>query len=115
MKRLALIVYVNLDLVPGAFHTAESALEQTRSILTGRIGHYNPTVEHAPDEMQPEADGRIGLVVYIDQESSVENPKNFALRAVRISIRDAILHYNPVVSYAPRRMQPEYAKNIVPS
>ena len=46
MKRATeLIVTVDLDEIPGAFHTAESAKEIVQWILKERIGHYSPEVE----------------------------------------------------------------------
>ena len=57
-NRVALVVYVDLDPLPGAFHTAESALNNVRGILENQIDHYNPVVAHAPDSLQPENDGR---------------------------------------------------------
>lgn len=42
--RIKLAVYVDLDPIPGTFHTAESAQHCVRNILNDRIEHYNPTV-----------------------------------------------------------------------
>lgn len=53
-KRVALLVYVDLDPVPGgAFSDEDSALKLTADILDQRIGHYNPIVSFAPDSFQP--------------------------------------------------------------
>lgn len=57
-KRVALVVYVDLDPIPGPFHTAESAVNNLRGILEDVINHYNPTVDYAPDALQPENEGR---------------------------------------------------------
>jgi len=43
-KSLTLIVTVNLDPVPGTFHTQESAQEGVQAILTSMIPHYKPDV-----------------------------------------------------------------------
>lgn len=43
-QRIKLEVYVDLDPVPGTFHTKESAQNVVRSILAEMIGHYNPIV-----------------------------------------------------------------------
>lgn len=109
MKQIALFVYVNLDPVPGAFYTPESALANTRGILEGRMGHYEPQVAHAPDHLQPESATRVALVVYVKTDPSLDkaDSKRFALRAVRQIMRDAVLHYNPVITYAPRELQPD--------
>lgn len=52
-KRIALLVYVDLDSVPGEFHTEESARNSVAGILDDRIDQYNPMVAHAPDALQP--------------------------------------------------------------
>lgn len=56
MKRVALLVYVDLDPVPGPFHTEDSALNNLRGILEDQINHYNPVVAFAPDPYQPRVD-----------------------------------------------------------
>lgn len=40
--RVALIVWVDLDAVPGAFHTHESAQANVQAILERSIPHYSP-------------------------------------------------------------------------
>ena len=42
--RIKLAVYVDLDPVPGEFHTAESTQHHVRNLLQGAIPHYNPMV-----------------------------------------------------------------------
>lgn len=54
-KRVALLVYVDLDPIPGPFHTENSALNNLRGILEDSINRYNPTVAHAPESLQPYA------------------------------------------------------------
>jgi hypothetical protein len=55
MTRKAFVVYVNLDPVPGTFHTQESAQNVIRGILEDRLPEsYNPMVSLAPAELQPE-------------------------------------------------------------
>ena len=44
MTRIRLDVFVDLDRIPGTFHTKESAAESVQSILEDRIPHYNPNV-----------------------------------------------------------------------
>lgn len=51
-KRVALTVYVDLDAVPGTFHTIDSARNSIAGILDGRIPHYKPIVSIA--DIQPE-------------------------------------------------------------
>jgi hypothetical protein len=48
--RIKLEVYVDLDLVPGAFHTKESAQHHVRNILNSAIPHYYPVVSIAKEE-----------------------------------------------------------------
>ena len=44
-RRVAYIsVEVELDDVPGTFHTIESAIDVIQSLLDTQIGHYNPKV-----------------------------------------------------------------------
>lgn len=52
-QRTALLVYVDLDPVPGAFHTERSARDNLAGLLDNAIGHYNPIVAYAPDSVQP--------------------------------------------------------------
>lgn len=42
--RIRLGVYVDLDPMPGAFHTVQSAKSHMLSVLGQAIGHYNPSV-----------------------------------------------------------------------
>lgn len=48
-KRARMTVIVDLDPVPGTFHTVESAEEQVRRILREAINHYHPIVEDAEE------------------------------------------------------------------
>jgi len=43
-ERIAVTVMVDLDPVPGAFHTKEDAVQWLEAILLTRIPHYNPVV-----------------------------------------------------------------------
>lgn len=42
--RIKLAVYVDLDPVPGQFHSAESAQNAVRAMLAAQVEHYNPMV-----------------------------------------------------------------------
>lgn len=55
--RTALIVYVNLDQMPGTFHSKESARNVISAILNERLGHYNPMVSIAPADIQNNLEG----------------------------------------------------------
>lgn len=47
--RIKLEILVDLDPLPGAFHTPESAQRTVQAILLSRLGHYNPIVlDHIP-------------------------------------------------------------------
>lgn len=52
--RVAFVVYVDLDPMPGTFHSKESAQNVLRNIIHQRISHYNPTISLAPASVQPE-------------------------------------------------------------
>lgn len=52
-KRVALVVYVDLDPIPGALHTPESAQSYVSSTLKEFFGPYDPGVIIAPSHMQP--------------------------------------------------------------
>jgi len=51
-NRILLKVYVDLDPVPGAFHTKESARAIIGQILAERIPHYNPRVSVTPNRQR---------------------------------------------------------------
>jgi hypothetical protein len=55
-KRVKLAVYVDLDPVPGTFHSAESAQNTVRRLLKQSIPHYNPlvSIESYDTEQQKE-------------------------------------------------------------
>lgn len=42
--RVMIEIAVDLDPIPGAFHTEESARQHVESILLSSIPHYNPVV-----------------------------------------------------------------------
>jgi len=44
MARAAFVVIVDLDPIPGAFHTEKSAKENVEAILLNNIPHYHPVV-----------------------------------------------------------------------
>lgn len=48
--RIKLEVYVDLDPVPGTFHSKESARNVVDRILKESIPHYNPTVSTTNQE-----------------------------------------------------------------
>lgn len=51
-KRVALVVFVDLDPIPGVMHTEDSAQQVVSTYLINNIGHYNPQVIVAPPSMQ---------------------------------------------------------------
>lgn len=51
-KRVAFLVYVDLDSVPGTMHTEDSAQAVVQDILGERLEAYNPTVYIADEKAQ---------------------------------------------------------------
>lgn len=49
-KRIKLEVYIDLDPVPGTFHSKESARNQVAAILNEAIPHYLPMVSTTSEE-----------------------------------------------------------------
>lgn len=47
-QRIKLVLWVDLDPMPGTFHTPESAKESVEAILKDRIPHYNPMLAPLP-------------------------------------------------------------------
>jgi len=47
-RKTVLLVQVNLDPVPGAFHTPQSAMSHIQTILDSSIPHYEPEVKRLP-------------------------------------------------------------------
>ena len=43
-KRIKLELYVDLDPIPGAFHTKEDAAKRAEAILRSSINHYSPVI-----------------------------------------------------------------------
>jgi hypothetical protein len=64
-KRVAFVVYVDLDPTPGTMHTEDSAQSVIRNVLNQRMPAYKPTVWVAPlslqTEPQPEIPPRLGV------------------------------------------------------
>lgn len=48
-KRVALIVEVNLDLVPGHFDNVQDYIKLLQSFLDQTVPHYEPTVREVID------------------------------------------------------------------
>lgn len=71
MQRIALMVLVDLDPVPGMFHTREQAKEAVESILLSRVGHYNPVVfEHVDQTIASEAEKKDELA-FLDEDQRI--------------------------------------------
>lgn len=115
-KRVAYIVYVNLDLTPGVFHTADSALIVLREILTTRIGQYTPMVylgQYTPAVGQANTshlettDNRKAFLLYVDLDDlpGAMHSKESAQHTISRVLRDRIGHYMPLVSLAPDSFQ----------
>lgn len=107
-QRKAFIVYVNLDPVPGTFHTEESALNGLRSILTSWLGTYQPTVTYVSERFAPRTnDLRQAFVVFIDLDDvpGTMHSQESAQHVISNTLREAIGHYQPLVSLAPEPLQ----------
>lgn len=81
--RVAVLVYVDLDNIPGAMHTPDSAVDIIGGILKRTIPHYNPTALLIPEEfgtVKPKitshwwrGNGSDGPCVYTARDSTVCN------------------------------------------
>lgn len=47
-RRIQILVEVDLDPVPGSFHTGENTQEHIQHMLDGAIPHYNPVATYTP-------------------------------------------------------------------
>lgn len=54
-KRVAILVEVNLDQVPGHFHQVEDYVKLLQSYLDQTVPHYEPTVREVIDFPAPRA------------------------------------------------------------
>jgi hypothetical protein len=54
-KRVALVVWVDLDPVPGAFHEPVNARNHVQALLNLSVPHYNPRVliDHSLSNQEP--------------------------------------------------------------
>lgn len=114
-KRIGLIAYVDLDPIPGNFHTEESAHGNVYATLMGRIPGYNPDVDIAPVQYHAFGSGvnRVALVIQVDLDPmpGTFHTKESAHNIVRNILVGVFSHYNPIVSFAPAELQPEYINN----
>lgn len=51
--RICFFILVDLDPLPGSFHTQESAQNWVGMLFQRTIAHYNPTISLAPASVQP--------------------------------------------------------------
>lgn len=51
-KRIMIVITVDLDPTPGAFHEAENAVALIEDQLNHSISHYNPKVELAGELLE---------------------------------------------------------------
>lgn len=111
LNRRAFLIYVDLDPVPGTFHTSLSAFDSVRDILVDAIGEYNPVLSLFSTTVPANADNgrrRVSLILFVDLDPlpgsmySQESAQNI----IRFALRNRIEHYNPMVSLAPENLQP---------
>lgn len=72
--RIKLAVYVDLDPMPGVFHSAESARHGVASILMGQIEHYKPTVSiesYDSSQQHGEAPEEQRAPEFLDQKQAI--------------------------------------------
>lgn len=113
--RQAFLVYVDLDPVPGTFHTTFSASENIKGILDFHIPQYDPTVVLVGAnlyEREKYARQRVCFAVYVDLDPvpGTFHSKESARNGIGRLLDERIHHYNPIVSIAPADIQPS---NIV--
>lgn len=106
-NRVAFLVYVDLDPVPGTFHTQESAQNSLRAILNQHMKHYCPLVSLAPAELQPAQSRnmrmRKSFTVYVDADAmsgTFHTVESMEAHINRI-LENRISHYRPSVVLAP--------------
>lgn len=111
--RKAFLVYVDLDPLPGAMHTQETAQNHLNRILGEYFGSYKPTVSLAPHEAQlphsVEARVRKGYVVCLDLDpvpGVMHVVENAAFMLARV-LESILTFYDPTVSHAPDELQPK--------
>jgi hypothetical protein len=108
--RVAVLIYVDLDSVPGTFYSQESAQNVLRAILNQHFSRYCPMVSLAPDDLQPARSNnsrvRKTFVVYMDKDGV---PGTFhSVQSIEASIsgilENRISHYRPAVVLAPNSL-----------
>lgn len=79
-------VHLDLDPVPGAFHTPESARQHVQAILNANIPHYNPVVVNLEEEL---ADAQAVMEQdWVPGTAILRNPEHIAQRDVREGFGD---------------------------
>lgn len=117
MNRRAFLIYVDLDPVPGTFHTPFSAYESIRNILVQSVGDYNPIVALVSTTIPVNVDNgrkRVSFIAFVDLDpnpGSMHSQKS-AQNIIRFSLTNRIGHYNPIVSLAPEHMQPDSVVSV---
>lgn len=106
--RIALVVYVNLDLMPGMCHTPESLIHAISMSLFQRMPHYCPTVIEAPEHVQVDPERRPAFIVSVDLDPMLGtmHTKESAQHVVRNILFQRMRDYNPTVSIAPADILP---------
>lgn len=113
VSRRAFILHVDLDPVPGTFHTPLSAYENIQEILNFHLPSYTPVAIFAvASERGDGGRKRICFVIYVDLDSvpGAFHTQESAQNIIRNLFCESIPHYNPIISLAPASIQP---KNIV--
>lgn len=109
------LVYVDLDPVPGTFHTPYSAYLNIHGILESNLSQYDPTVILVNDDLYVRAEyakRRVCFAVHMDLDPvpGTFHSKESARNVIGRLLDERIGHYNPIVSISPADIQPN---NIV--
>lgn len=80
MTRKAFLVTIDLDPTYGSMHTPENVQANLYGLLDNLLGHYNPTVTLAPDELQPS-----DVIIEFDSIQFGEKPaEEIPLKAIHV-------------------------------
>lgn len=115
--RKAFILHVDLDPVPGTFHTPLSAYENIQAMLDFRISSFTPVaifgVAH-PDEEASNGYKRVCFIINVDLDPipGVFHTQESAQDLLQWIFTENISHYSPIISMAPASIQPTCFEGI---
>ena len=108
--RRAFILHIDLDPVPGTFHTPRSANENVQAWLNQFLPDYTPVVIFGvthPAEKQKNGRKRVCFVINVDlfHDLTRISDETEMLNVLR-SFLSSFSHYNPKIEVAPDYIQP---------